>query len=466
MENLQGNSKYWKLFVHEKFRYCSYKEVEIHLLDGEEKLRRLNDKVLDALLFLSMIQEKLLPSIDNFITSTRTKIGMFLNNDIDGFVQEEADVQKKSSYKFYACKSALKMLTSDLYFLSFRCESDEDLSCIRNSVNKLFQDSKVQNRILESLEIFFSLSLTGSFISLEEKQLHPYCVTHRENYKKANEYLVLPVIEYLNILLICTKVYLKDKEEPGKLENAWNAVKNWKGKFITSENYQELPLSNILEETINNFSLTELHKSSYYLMTYYCYGKNEKRIREFFDIKLSKETAKELLMKVMEAYKNHLEKEFNIEKDFYEKVEEKRKDLESIDEMIARYREKINTENLPQINESLNKIAELEIEACELIDKSQKLEKELRESREEKDREIKGLKEEKDREIEELKKENQERDKREQDLKKENQERDKHIETLAELCNTLLLAQIAMQNAPNTAMQNVELSQSLPSLEK
>ncbi|APR98921.1 hypothetical protein [Wolbachia endosymbiont of Folsomia candida] len=458
IENLQGDSKYWKLFVREKFRYCSYKEVEIHLLDGEEKLSRLNDKVLDALLFLSMMQEKLLPSIDNFITSTRTKIGMFLNNNIDGFVQEEDDVQKRSSYKFYACKHALKMLTSDLYFLRFRCESDEDLSCIRNSVKKLFQDSKVQHQILESLENFFSLSLIGSFISLEEKQLHPYSVTHRENYKKANEYLVLPVIEYLNILLICTKVYLKDKEEPGKFENVWNAATSWTGKFRTSKNYQTLLPSNILEETINNFSLTELHKSSYYLMTYYCYGKNEKEIREFFDIKLSKETAKELLMKVIEVYKNHLEKEFNIEKDFYEKVEEKRKDLESIDELIERCIKKINRENLPQINERLNKIAELEIEACELIDKSQELEKELRENSEERDREI-----------EELKKENQDRDKREQDLKKENQERDKQIENLMKLCNTLSLAQMATQNAqqlPDTEMSSVQLSQALPSLNK
>ncbi|APR98922.1 hypothetical protein [Wolbachia endosymbiont of Folsomia candida] len=102
-----------------------------------------------------------------------------------------------------------------------------------------------------------------------------------------------------------------------------------------------------------------------------------------------------------------------------------------------------------------NKIQKLEDENQEYRTKISKLEKELRENSEERDREI-----------EELKKENQDRDKREQDLKKENQERDKQIETLMKLCNTLSLAQMATQNVPNTEMSSVQLSQSLPSLEK
>lgn len=68
-----------------------------------------------------------------------------------------------------------------------------------------------------------------------------------------------------------------------------------------------------------------MHELSHYLVTYYCYGNKEngKLAAELLHINsLDKEYALQLLVQVINVYSNFLEKEFQPEKDFYEKVAE------------------------------------------------------------------------------------------------------------------------------------------------
>ncbi|MCM1002629.1 hypothetical protein, partial [Wolbachia pipientis] len=93
--------------------------------------------------------------------------------------------------------------------------------------------------------------------------------------------------------------------------------------YLISDKIYKTTADNEEVKSLNNLSL--LHKLAHYLLTYYCYGNEEngKLAAEFLHINsLNKECALALLIQVINSYSSYIEKEFQPEKDFYEKITE------------------------------------------------------------------------------------------------------------------------------------------------
>ncbi|WP_341823146.1 hypothetical protein [Wolbachia endosymbiont (group A) of Clivina fossor] len=195
------------------------------------------------------------------------------------------------------------------------CETDKDLSYIEPSIDKMLSGSGVQLNILKQLK---KLSR-----DLTQGKLQPF---RAKNYKDADEYFVLPFVEYINALLMCSKVCAKEKElsQIGeKSEGIIQKIKSTKreikdgirnvlwGKSESNED------SDIYEEEER---VTDLYKASFYLMRWYCDGKTEhegwlkRKILGRETDEIGREEVKEEFTNIMKIYyKDYLAKEFKPE---------------------------------------------------------------------------------------------------------------------------------------------------------
>ncbi len=293
------------------FRYSFYSKMEVSLLGNAQELEQLNFKILVELCRLSDIRQgKLVPNINKFLKFSQSSMEKFIKDDQDSFIEERNKALACCSLYVDDYESLIEKLKS----VKRGCETDKDLSYIEPSIDKMLSGSGVQLNILKQLK---KLSR-----DLTQGKLQPF---RAKNYKDADEYFVLPFVEYINALLMCSKVCAKEKElsQIGeKSEGIIQKIKSTKreikdgirnvlwGKSESNED------SDIYEEEER---IADLYKASLYLMRWYCDGKTDeewlkKNVLGREANKIScEEVRKEFTNIIAAYYKDYLAKEFRPE---------------------------------------------------------------------------------------------------------------------------------------------------------
>jgi hypothetical protein len=157
----------------------------------------MNFKILTKLTLLSEIkQEKIIANINKFLNASRLSMESFTAKDSENF--------KKNRYHAFlrlgCCVSGYNELLKEFELIIEECRKDKELSNIKPSVYKMLKKSREQLDMLRKLNKFAMVSLQGKF--------HLFKIS-----ENTDEYFVLPFIEYVNILLMCSNMIEKRRDK-------------------------------------------------------------------------------------------------------------------------------------------------------------------------------------------------------------------------------------------------------------
>ncbi|WP_395463366.1 hypothetical protein [Wolbachia endosymbiont of Cantharis cryptica] len=288
------------------FKYSYFSKVRVDLLGNEKTLESTTYAVLNELGKLSYIEyNRLVPSLNEFLKSSQASIKGFILNDEDLFQKEKNNAE--CYFQIYLIGH--EELLANLESFCDLCKEDDHIKPI---ATQMLNECKTQSKILNKVNGFLNQSqLNFDILNCQ----YPYCVNDKQNYEQADKDFTLPFIEYINILAICNEII------NGSKVPLWKKCVNTFNRFIN--NKYEIVAGH---EVIRNLGdLLSLHKFCHRLLTYYCYGnkENEKLAAELLNINsFGKEHTLRLLVQVVNVYSNYLEKEFQPEKSFYEKIAE------------------------------------------------------------------------------------------------------------------------------------------------
>ncbi len=273
----------------DNFKYSYFSKVRVDFLGNKEKLKNITYTVLNKLGELSHIKyERLVPDLNGFLRSSQASMKGFISNNVDHFQKEKDNAE----CYFQSYLIGYEELRTNLELFCDLCKENDRMEPI---ATQMLEECKTQGKILNKV--------SGHLINHE----YSYCINDKRSYEQAEKDFTLPFIEYTNILAICNEIV---------------NTKRWR-ELVSNETIYKTVADNKVIRNLNSF--LSLHELSHYLVTYYCYGNEEngKLAAKLLHINsLDKEHALQLLVQIINVYSNYLEKEFQPEKDFYEKVAE------------------------------------------------------------------------------------------------------------------------------------------------
>lgn len=299
------------------FKYSYFSKVRVNFLGNEETLNNTTYMVLHKLGELSYIKyERLVPNLNGFLRSSQASMKGFISNNMDHFQKEKDNAE----CYFQSYLIGYEELRTNLELFCELCKQDSRMEPI---ATQMLEECKTQGRILTKVNDFLSQSqlqrqVLINFVHLINRE-YPYCISDKQSYEQADKNFTLPFVEYINILAICNEIINKEVSWLRKASSKIPVV----NYFISNKVIHRIVADN--EVIRNSGDLLLLHKLSHYLLTYYYYRNEEngKLAAELLHINsLDKEYALQLLAQVINVYSNCLEKEFQPEKDFYEKIAE------------------------------------------------------------------------------------------------------------------------------------------------
>ncbi|WP_339046906.1 hypothetical protein [Candidatus Mesenet endosymbiont of Phosphuga atrata] len=373
------------------FQYSFYANVEIGLLSNKDKLEQLNDKILDKLWWISKVSHAHLTSLlDKFLVASKSTMEKHLLDEKKDFQSLEWDIERKVLKAADEYIERYRGFTEELAKLHKDCQDDEDLKYIKSSVSKLLERCELQCNILSSAQEFFKERSGYIFSYLINPK--PYSLAERENYEKVDEYFVLPVIEYLNILFISCELAKKaeKKKSKGLYKKSRKFISSRIGSYVNqtevaSEASEELSNDKTSEEMVlekmQELPRAELHELCYYLMSYRCYNLNKEDLfnllqRKFQAGEINKKEAEGLVYKLISQYLARLTCEFTPKRTLndaladYERLAKKVEEILEKAQEVQKQQERI-AEDHKKIEEQLEKQSE-QLEQLEKNNKNQK----------------------------------------------------------------------------------------------
>ncbi|XP_029054834.2 uncharacterized protein LOC114882126 isoform X2 [Osmia bicornis bicornis] len=265
------------------YKYEFYAKIEINLLGNEDEIKKLNLQVLHNLVMLSEIKQKIIAQINKFLNASNKSIESFTKDNVTDFEEHRNNALLYLS----TCIDGYNELSEEFYEVKKEFKEDKELEIMSSLINRMAKEICMQLNTLIELEQFAKSSLTGRF------QIFTNC-------ENEDKYFVLPFVKYINVLLMCSKVCSKEKNN-----GVWQYIK----KFITKTHEIKIREQDLKQEE-------ERYVDAYHLASYFNgntkYDENELRnvLEIAGDEEISVENVKNKFNEVIRNIKDDLEKKF------------------------------------------------------------------------------------------------------------------------------------------------------------
>ncbi|WP_339047293.1 hypothetical protein [Candidatus Mesenet endosymbiont of Phosphuga atrata] len=368
------------------FQYSFYANVEIGLLSSKDKLEQLNDKILDKLWWISKVSHAHLTSLlDKFLVASKSTMEKHLLDEKKDLQSLEWNIGCKVLKAVDEYIERYRGFTGELAKLYKDCQDDEDLKYIKPSIGKLLERCELQCNILSSAQKFFKER--NGYIFSYPINPKPYSLSERENYEKVDEYFVLPVIEYLNILFISKELAKKAEKKKSLYKKSRKFISSKIGSQteVASEAKEETQLPDertseeMVLEKMQELQRAELHELCYYLMSYRCYNLNKEDLfnllrKKFKAREINKKEAADLVYKLISQYLARLTCEFTPKRTLNDALADYERLAKMVDEIfekaqkVRKQQERI-AEDYREIREDFKKMGEQLDKQQEHLDK-------------------------------------------------------------------------------------------------
>ncbi|GFR06942.1 uncharacterized protein TNCT_499301 [Trichonephila clavata] len=273
------------------YKYAFYAKIEISSLGNEDEVNKLNSGVLHKLVMLSEIkQEKIIARINKFLKASQCSVKSFTEGNVGDFEKN----RRNALLYLSMCIDGYKKLVAEDDEVEKECKEDEKLERMGSLIRRMARESSRQLNTLRELERFAEGSIKGRFQNFPAPE-------------NVDKYFVLPFVKYINVLLICSKVCSREKNES---KESWQFFGLRKKFELWRTQQGETP-----EQEPDLEQEGVLYGYAYYLASYFNdnskYGKEvRKALGITEDKKISIEKVINRFNEVIGMIKDNLEKEF------------------------------------------------------------------------------------------------------------------------------------------------------------
>lgn len=275
------------------YKYGFYAKMEISLLGNEDEVNKLNFGILNKLARVSEIKQgKIIANINSFLKAGQCGIESFINDELDNFKRNRDDALLYLSMCVKGYKKLVKEFNEVKKECGKVCEKDKALKGIYSSICNMLIESEMQLDMLQELDEFATDSL--------QKKFQPPRV-----YEDADEYFVLPFIEYVSVLLMCSKMCVNVEKKKNKEKKSWFS-------FLLEENSSQ----ETKENSEINFEQERVLYGYAHCLASYFNGNNEygKKVRDILEItgnkEISHEKVRNRFFEIIKIIKNNLAHKF------------------------------------------------------------------------------------------------------------------------------------------------------------
>ncbi len=287
-----------------EYRYSFYAKIAVSLLHNDKELEQVSFKILTKLSGLAEIkQEGIIANINAFLKSSQASIENFIANNLDEFRREK----DRAICCLGSCVRRYDEFVKELKLIEKDCCKDQELESMRSSIIEMLKEAQDQANTLKKLEEF---SMKQS-----QRKWQPFKLNSEE---KVDKYFILPFIEYVNVLLMCSDVQRKEINERSLplyvtlLDHVGNVIREW-----IKELFKDSPEREEIHKIEKDDIQEDLYSKSYYLMCYLNEDtKYEEIVADFLKMRkgeLNREVVRLAFTETIKMYKDYLVNKFKPE---------------------------------------------------------------------------------------------------------------------------------------------------------